>query len=315
MDNWLLILYLVCTLVFACTIALEIAYSWTLTFLAWRSRHHEHDDDVESRNEDSRSSVRGEHGQQHFLVFVVPALDGALVIEHSIRSLRAAGGIQSAVLVVDDDSHDATASIVESLVDDRTWLYRRTAPESHTGKGAALNDAYRPLHDGDLLDGSDPNDIIICVMDTDAGAIEQQAVLTVGTLVRQRQRWFHGTLQCSRHVGPIMRNSRLRKTQRTDLIHSILGPLLIIQSALIVSVSITGAAFVSARFLTLGLPQLNLTSTLILGFGVPYLLAFHFVPGFPHEMRKHRATECCRKEAPDRYKRLRVELVCDECCC
>ncbi|MFE2757067.1 glycosyltransferase [Actinosynnema sp. NPDC059335] len=77
--------------------------------------------------------------------FVVPCRDEEAVIGDTVRYLRTTFPIAH-VWVVDDDSDDGTAAVVRGFGDDRnTHLVRRRRPYARTGKGDALNDAYRTL--------------------------------------------------------------------------------------------------------------------------------------------------------------------------
>ncbi len=82
--------------------------------------------------------------------FIVPCLDEEAVIGDTVRYLRATFGTAH-VWVVDDDSADRTAQVVQDLCrredapDPYLHLVRRRRPEARTGKGDALNAAYRAL--------------------------------------------------------------------------------------------------------------------------------------------------------------------------
>jgi cellulose synthase/poly-beta-1,6-N-acetylglucosamine synthase-like glycosyltransferase len=117
-----------------------------------------------------------------FFVFMVPCYNEELVVGQTLERLltsRVSGYEGLAVLVVDDGSDDATASIVASFDDARVWLFSRRLPEARKGKGEALNAAYRYLRDSDLLRGRDPSSVVVCVMDAD-GRLEANALYEVG---------------------------------------------------------------------------------------------------------------------------------------
>ncbi|MEU5690258.1 glycosyltransferase [Actinosynnema sp. NPDC020468] len=77
--------------------------------------------------------------------FLVPCRDEAAVIGDTVRYLRTAFPIAH-VWVIDDDSDDATVGVVRSFRPDKhVHLVRRHRPNARTGKGDALNDAYRTL--------------------------------------------------------------------------------------------------------------------------------------------------------------------------
>jgi 1,2-diacylglycerol 3-beta-glucosyltransferase len=96
----------------------------------------------------------------------VPARDEEAVIEATVRGLRETfSGIH--VWVIDDDSDDATAQIVERLAaDPHVHLVRRRRPEARTGKGDALNAAYDALLAW-LPSWHDPSRIVVGVVDAD----------------------------------------------------------------------------------------------------------------------------------------------------
>lgn len=113
-----------------------------------------------------------------FFVFMVPCLNEELVIGASLERLLAIPYENCAVMVIDDGSDDATATIVESYDSDRVWLFRRTAPNARQGKGHALNAAYNHLLTSDLLRGRDPSQVVVAIVDAD-GRIDPQAVYEV----------------------------------------------------------------------------------------------------------------------------------------
>lgn len=82
--------------------------------------------------------------------FFVPCRDEEAVIGDTIRYLRGTFPIAH-VWVIDDDSDDRTAGVVRTLKrnggvrDPQIHLVQRQRPYARTGKGNALNDAYRTL--------------------------------------------------------------------------------------------------------------------------------------------------------------------------
>ncbi|RDI23713.1 cellulose synthase/poly-beta-1,6-N-acetylglucosamine synthase-like glycosyltransferase [Lentzea flaviverrucosa] len=82
--------------------------------------------------------------------FFVPCRDEEAVIGDTIRYLRTTFPIAH-VWVIDDDSDDRTAGVVRTLKrnggvrDPQIHLVQRQRPYARTGKGNALNDAYRTL--------------------------------------------------------------------------------------------------------------------------------------------------------------------------
>lgn len=77
--------------------------------------------------------------------FLVPCRDEEAVVGDTVRYLRATFPIAH-VWVIDDDSDDATVGVVRGFRGDKhIHLVRRYRPNARTGKGDALNDAYRTL--------------------------------------------------------------------------------------------------------------------------------------------------------------------------
>ncbi|MBO3746069.1 glycosyltransferase [Streptosporangiaceae bacterium NEAU-GS5] len=97
----------------------------------------------------------------------IPCRDEAAVIGGTLGYLRAT--FPSLHLwVIDDDSADRTAEIVErrGAGDPMIHLVRRRLPDARTGKGDALNAAYAALDDW-LPTGCDRARRIVCVLDAD----------------------------------------------------------------------------------------------------------------------------------------------------
>ncbi|GAA1946969.1 glycosyltransferase family 2 protein [Amycolatopsis minnesotensis] len=103
--------------------------------------------------------------------FFVPCRDEQTVIGETVRYLRSTFPAAH-VWVVDDDSEDRTARVVRSLwrrdgqYDPFLHLVCRRRPDARTGKGDALNAAYRELNA--WSDGSVPrSDVVVVVVDAD----------------------------------------------------------------------------------------------------------------------------------------------------
>jgi 1,2-diacylglycerol 3-beta-glucosyltransferase len=99
--------------------------------------------------------------------FLLPCRDEAVVIADTLGYLRESFP-EAVFWVVDDDSVDATAQIVEQLAagDPDIRLVRRRMPNARTGKGDALNSAYQELCAS--LDAEvDRDKVMICVVDAD----------------------------------------------------------------------------------------------------------------------------------------------------
>ncbi|MFI2705811.1 glycosyltransferase [Cellulosimicrobium composti] len=99
--------------------------------------------------------------------FFVPCRDEEAVIGPTIDYLRSTFATAH-VWVIDDDSDDATGQIVASRArqDPHVHLVQRRRPEARTGKGDALNTAYRELLTY-LGPHADDPDTIVAVVDAD----------------------------------------------------------------------------------------------------------------------------------------------------
>ncbi|TDE94320.1 glycosyltransferase [Occultella glacieicola] len=108
----------------------------------------------------------GDPGQLEWHL-MIPCRDEESVIAATVSAARTSFPLAH-VWVIDDDSEDATASIVAALMefDPRVHLISRVRPDARIGKGEALNAAYRTI--GASLDaGTDRAQVIIGVLDAD----------------------------------------------------------------------------------------------------------------------------------------------------
>jgi len=108
----------------------------------------------------------GDADQFDWHVFV-PCRDEETVIGATLARLRTTFPSVH-VWVIDDDSEDATAEIVERTAADDPLIHlvRRRRPDARLGKGAALNAAYRAL-DRWLPRDTDRSRVIVAVVDAD----------------------------------------------------------------------------------------------------------------------------------------------------
>ncbi|MEZ2389436.1 glycosyltransferase [bacterium RCC_150] len=97
----------------------------------------------------------------------IPCRDEETVIGTTLARLREQFP-EAHVWVVDDASDDETAGIVQHAgeADPLVHLVRRFRPAARTGKGDALNEAYRAL-DSWLPSGTDRDSVIVVVLDAD----------------------------------------------------------------------------------------------------------------------------------------------------
>ena len=113
-----------------------------------------------------RSAIPGDGNTLAWHLFV-PALNEEKVIGETVDYLRDTFPTAN-VWVIDDGSDDRTASIVSerTAADAMVHLVSRRAPDARTGKGDALNAAYRALN-GWLPILADRTHVIVGVIDAD----------------------------------------------------------------------------------------------------------------------------------------------------
>ncbi|MFD9428212.1 glycosyltransferase family 2 protein [Streptomyces sp. NPDC060054] len=110
---------------------------------------------------------RPDVGEQRFYVFLLACLNEEIVLAESLARITALPAEKCVALVIDDASDDRTADIARAADPQRVWLHQRYLPNARRGKGAALNDGVRLLRASPLLQGRNPNDVILCVVDAD----------------------------------------------------------------------------------------------------------------------------------------------------
>lgn len=99
---------------------------------------------------------------------LVPCLNEESVVAETVSAARTSFP-HAHVWAIDDGSDDQTASIVRGLqdFDDHVHLISRVAPNARTGKGDALNDAYRRVSQFVGSDRDRRHHAIIGVLDAD----------------------------------------------------------------------------------------------------------------------------------------------------
>lgn len=127
--------------------------------------------------------MRG-NGRTRFVI-VVPAHDEELVIEQTVRRLRALEAEPFVALVMNDGSRDRTAALARAAAagDERVIVVDRAPAIAGRGKGEVLNHAYRIVSAlvaaGDpRFAGAGPRDVVLCVVDAD-GWLEPRALREV----------------------------------------------------------------------------------------------------------------------------------------
>lgn len=115
--------------------------------------------------------------------FFIPCRDEEFVVDKTIK--RARNDFPEAhVWVIDDDSDDATSAVANFFADADPFVHvvQRRRPDARTGKGDALNGAYRQLDDW-LPADTDRAKVIVAVVDADgemaANALEIMSSATV----------------------------------------------------------------------------------------------------------------------------------------
>lgn len=128
-----------------------------------------------------RPDVPGDAAAFEWHVFI-PARDEEVVIAATVtRMLR--DFPTTHVWVIDDDSDDTTARIVERLaIDPRVHLVQRRRPHARTGKGDALNAAYDALLRW-LPRDHDASRVIVGVVDADGSLAPDVLDLVAGARV------------------------------------------------------------------------------------------------------------------------------------
>jgi 1,2-diacylglycerol 3-beta-glucosyltransferase len=116
-------------------------------------------------------SMPGED-DEYLFAFLVPALNEERVIVATIDRLLGLPARNKLVVIVDDGSDDATASLAAAYPDQRVRLLRRELPQARLGKGAALNAGFRLL--ASEAAGWPADKVIVVIMDAD-GRLDREA--------------------------------------------------------------------------------------------------------------------------------------------
>lgn len=101
--------------------------------------------------------------------------------------------------------------------------------------------------------------------------VDQEAVVSLRRLVRQRGRWFQGHLQCWRRLGTVLR-SDIPARATIDIVHILISPVLV----LVMSLSLVGffATIVAGALVAPGSMATSLVRTDGLFVALAYLLSF-----------------------------------------
>ncbi|MFF4155485.1 glycosyltransferase [Streptomyces sp. NPDC001678] len=128
----------------------------------------------------SRRRVRRDRGPraERLYIFLLACLNEEKVLTESLARITSLPAGNFMALVIDDASDDRTAEIARTADPDRVRLLQRHLPNARKGKGAALNAGIRHLRDSGILDGRDPADVIVCVVDAD-GRLDPHIVQAV----------------------------------------------------------------------------------------------------------------------------------------
>ncbi|MFD9790574.1 glycosyltransferase family 2 protein [Streptomyces sp. NPDC059070] len=116
--------------------------------------------------------------KERLYVFLLACLNEEKVLAESLARITSLPAGNFLALVIDDASDDRTSQIALAAGSDRVRLHRRELPDARRGKGAALNDGIRHLTESGVLDGYDPDDVILCVVDAD-GRLDGHVVQSV----------------------------------------------------------------------------------------------------------------------------------------
>lgn len=131
----------------------------------------------------SRRRIRRSHGPRRprLYVFLLACLNEERVLAESLARITGLPAGEFMALVIDDASDDGTAELARAAAratPGRVHLLQRHLPDARRGKGAALNAGIRHLRTSGLLDGHDPHDVIVCVVDAD-GRLDPHVVQAV----------------------------------------------------------------------------------------------------------------------------------------
>jgi cellulose synthase/poly-beta-1,6-N-acetylglucosamine synthase-like glycosyltransferase/peptidoglycan/xylan/chitin deacetylase (PgdA/CDA1 family) len=140
-------------------------------------------------------ATRGRVATEHLpsVAVIVPAYNEEVGIERAVRSLLASDYPDLEVVVVDDGSTDATASVVEGMASDRLTIVR----QDNAGKAAALNTGVRltssdvvVMVDGDtVFEPETVRELVRPLADERAGAVAGNT--KVGNRGGLLGRWQH----------------------------------------------------------------------------------------------------------------------------
>ncbi|MFF9644863.1 glycosyltransferase [Kitasatospora aureofaciens] len=128
----------------------------------------------------SRRRVRDDRAPhaERLYVFLLACLNEEKVLAESLARITSLPVGSFLALVIDDASEDRTAEIARAADPERVKLLQRHLPDARRGKGAALNAGIRHLRESGILDGRDPSDVIVCVVDAD-GRLDPHIVQAV----------------------------------------------------------------------------------------------------------------------------------------
>ena len=132
---------------------------------------------VLSRTKKSLPEVVNSNEDIHF-IFLLPCLNEGKVIGKSLDRLLEIPYANKSVVVIDDASDDDTFEVVSRYFDRRVSILRRELPDARKGKGEALNAAYRAITSSPEIVASDPDKVVIVIIDAD-GRLQSDALSRV----------------------------------------------------------------------------------------------------------------------------------------
>ncbi len=101
----------------------------------------------------------------HYVVFI-PCLNEMKVIDKTVRNILDSGG-NVHVVVIDDASDDDTLKVVRKIASKNVHIIERKIPNARTGKGEALNEAFKKLMRVVRMLKVDDTKLIVTVLDGD----------------------------------------------------------------------------------------------------------------------------------------------------
>ncbi|WP_137657309.1 glycosyltransferase family 2 protein [Listeria newyorkensis] len=102
-----------------------------------------------------------------YYIFLIPCLNEEKVIGKTVESILNLPHVNKMVIVVDDDSEDATVKLVREMKLNHAKVIERKLPNAQRGKGESLNYSFQKIKRAVTRLGIDPSKVILTVIDGD----------------------------------------------------------------------------------------------------------------------------------------------------